>query len=123
MAAGFDAVAFGIDGLGYDQFELELYFSDRRLELANGGVEKRVSCAVQDLYYPGYAQLGAGSLLSPPQAVGGITELYRAVAEHLTNGRPLEGCDEKSALAGLAVIDAVFASLASGGSAVRPKAA
>jgi hypothetical protein len=82
----------------------------------------RVSYSIPDLYYPGYAQLGAGSLLSPPQVVGGMTELYRAVTEHLINGAPLDGCNESSALAGLAVIEAAFASLASGGSAMQPQA-
>jgi len=123
MAAGFDAVLLGMGNVDYDQFELEFYFRDRRIELANGGVEKRVSIAVNDLHYPGYAQLGAATALSADRPVGGMKELYRAVSEHLTKGAPLEGCDEKSALAGLAVVDAVLASLEAGGQAIRPEKA
>jgi UDP-N-acetyl-2-amino-2-deoxyglucuronate dehydrogenase len=120
MAAGFDAVLLGMDGTEYDQFELELYFADRRIELANGGVEKRIARAVPDLHYSGYAQLGGASPLVPSSLVGGMTEFYRAVADHLTSGAALGGCDEIAALSGLAALDAAVASLAGGGRALRP---
>jgi predicted dehydrogenase len=122
MAAGFDAVLLGIDGTDYDQFELELYFADRRIELANGGVEKRIACAVPDLHYPGYAQLGGASPLAASSLVGGMTEFYRAVANHFTSGGVLGGCDEVAALSGIAALDAAVASLAAGGRALRPEA-
>ena len=123
MASGFDAVLLGIDNLDYDQFEFELYFRDQRIELANGGVEKRVSVAINDLHYPGHTQLGPAKALSSAQLVGGMVELYRAASAHLTSGAPLGGCDEASALAGLAVVDAALASRRAGGKAVKPKAA
>jgi predicted dehydrogenase len=122
MAAGFDVVLIGINGLEYDQFEFAFYFQDRCIELANGGVEMQVCRAMNGLYYPGYAQLGTALPLSPAQPVGGLREFYQAVVEHLTTGARLGGCDEKSALAGLAVIDAALASLVAGGKAIGPEA-
>jgi predicted dehydrogenase len=118
MTRGFDAVFIGIDGLNYDQFEAEFYFVDGKLELAAGGVEKRRYRAIADRYYPGYPQLGSGEEIMPAQLVGGFSELYRSVADHLTRGAPLAGCTAEDALHGMAVLDAALASAHSGGKSI-----
>ena len=120
MAAGFDAFAIGVDGLEYDQFEGEFLFPDRRMELANGGTEKRCYKPIGDLYYPGYAQLGAPEELEAPWPVGGFRELYEVIRDHLNQGMLLPGCEGVDALAGLAIQEAVMRSVAAGGVEVEP---
>ena len=118
MKRGFDVLFVGVDGLGYDQFEMEFYLPDQKLELACGGVEKRRSAAVPDRFYKGYVQLGPMQDVTPPQVVGGFQELYESVHEHLTRGAPLEGCGPEDALHGLAVLDAARASARTGGKSI-----
>lgn len=115
MAAGFDALFVGVDGLGYDQFEIELLFPDRRLEYAAGGALRRLWRPREDVFYRGYAHVPAEAEETETGRVGGFRELYAAVRDHLNMGAPLAGCDGDAAVAGLAVLDAALRSARDGG--------
>ena len=58
MAAGFDAVLLGIDGLDYDQFELDFFFDTVRMELADGGTTPRVYHPVDGFALSGLQPIG-----------------------------------------------------------------
>lgn len=115
MASGFDAVVLGMSGLDYDQFEIDVFSADRRLELVSGGVEKRLYRPVADRYYAGYSHLGEPLAAVPAGQVSGFGELYSAIVAHLRDGKPLPGCTGAEALAGLRVLDAARRSAALGG--------
>jgi len=120
MAAGFDVTAIGIDGLGYDQFEIDIYRRDARIELRAGGADIRRYEPVDGLHYKGYRHLKEIDSERDIGPVGGFAELYVALARHVADGAPLGGCDPRTALAGLAVIEAVQRSAAAGGKIVSP---
>lgn len=113
MAAGFEALLIGTDGLGYDLFECDLLLADRRIRLTNGGVEKRVEEPVRDLYYPGYAHLRV--VEERLGRLAGLGEFYAAARDHLETGAPLGGCDGRRAAQGLAVIEAALRSARAAG--------
>lgn len=118
MAAGFDAVLLGMEGASYDQFDIDLFYSDRVLTLRNGGVEKLLSLPVEHLYYPGYAHLGGVQAVSPVQSVTGFAELYAGIARWLDDKTPLAGCTVAEALHGQRVLDAALRSSRAGGAVV-----
>jgi predicted dehydrogenase len=120
MAAGFDVLVVGIEGLDYDQFEGDFFFQTSRLELANSGVELREYHPVNGLYYEGYSQLGSGKFWDTPRPVGGLRELYDCLFEHLVEGKDLPGCDGHAALAGVAVLDSAVRSAEAGGKLIEP---
>ncbi|HWO93202.1 MAG TPA: Gfo/Idh/MocA family oxidoreductase, partial [Dehalococcoidia bacterium] len=115
---GPDLIATGIDGIAYDQFELDLYFRDRRFQLANGGAEKRCSTGVSGWLYPSYVHLAPGQLIEPVTPVGGYRELHEAIWQHLSVGTPMPGCTGPEALTNLLVELALRRSAADGGRAV-----
>jgi scyllo-inositol 2-dehydrogenase (NADP+) len=119
MAAGFDAVVLGMCGLDYDQFEIDVFSADRRLELVSGGVEKRLYRPVADQYYAGYSHLGEPLAAAPSGQVSGFGELYSAIVAHLRDGKPLPGCTGAEALAGMRVLDAARRSAAQGGIVIQ----
>ena len=121
MATGCDAVFIGVDDDGYDQFDVEIVYPDKRIEIANGGCEKTHQEPVGDLYYPGYRHLGPRNRLAPFDTVGGLVEYYRAIRDHLVDGEPLEGCDGFDAARGLAVIEAAVTSARHNGRAIAPR--
>lgn len=121
MAAGFDAVFLGMDDLAYDQFEIDFFGSDSRLEMRAGGADIRRHAPVAGLHYRGYSHLAETEGARDIGPVGGFVELYRAVHDHLLNGAPLAGCDGAAALANMAVIDAALRSAALGGAALAPE--
>jgi len=120
MKAGFDAVIIGMDGLDYDQFEIDFFYADRRIELADGGVAKRRYDPIDGRVYPGYVHLDDVPTTLHRGAVGGFVETYGAIKDHLTGGSPLGGCGAVDAVAGLAVIDAALRSAALDGAPVTP---
>jgi predicted dehydrogenase len=120
MAAGFDAVAMGVDGLGYDLFDIDIFGADARVELRAGGADIRRYAPVQDLHYRGYRHLAEREDERDIGPVGGFVELYRAARDHLAEGAPLAGCDGRAALATMAVLDAALRSAAAGGTPVAP---
>jgi predicted dehydrogenase len=115
MQVGFDAILIGMDGLSYDQFEVDLFYDECRIEIANGGTEMRRYDVVADRYYKGYAQLGPASTIGSDGPVGGLAEFYRAVSDHLASGTALPGCDAREAIAGLEVLHAARESARRGG--------
>jgi len=121
MAAGFDAVAIGFDGLDYDQLEIDVFGLKERLELRAGGAEIRRHIPVEGLYYKSYRHLAEIEAERDRGLVGGFVELYAAITAHLKEGAPLGGCDGGMALAGMAVLDAVQRSAAAVGAAVKPE--
>lgn len=120
MAAGFDALVMGIDGLEYDQFEIDIFGADARVEMRAGGADIRRYSPVDDLFYRGYRHLAERENERDVGPVGGFVELYQAARDHIADGAPLGGCDGQAALANMAVLDAVLRSAASGGAAVAP---
>lgn len=120
MAAGFDAVAMGIDGLDYDQFDIDIFGADARVEMRAGGADIRRYVPVEGLYYRGYRHLAEREDERDIGVVGGFVELYRAARDHIAGGASLAGCDGQAALANMAVLDAVLRSAAAGGAAIAP---
>lgn len=118
MAAGFDAVVLGLGGLDYDQFEIDVFLADRRLEMRAGGVEKLLYRPVADRFYAGYHHLGEPEAIAPTAPVAGLVDLYQAIAAHLEGGDQLPGCTGLEALAGLEVLAAARSSAAAGGAPI-----
>ncbi len=118
MAAGFDAIAVGIEGLDYDQFEIDIMGKAESVSLGSGGADIRRYVAVEALYYHGYSHLAEVDGERDIAPVGGFVELYAAIDAHIRNGVPLPGCDGAAALAGMAVLDAVRRSEKLGGTVV-----
>lgn len=121
MSAGFDVTAIGLDNIDYDQFELDILARDQRVELRAGGADIRRYAPVDGLFYKGYRHLAEIEDERDTGAVGGFAELYQAIARHLGEGAPLPGCDDRAALAGIAVLEAVRRSAAAGGTIVPPE--
>ncbi len=119
MRAGFDAVAMGLPGLGYDQFEIEIFADDAALVLAEGGTSIVLRGAQPGKRYAGYAHLADAAPDEGP--VGGFVEFYAALALALSGRGPMAGCDHHAALENIAVLEAVRSSLSRGGVAVRPR--
>ena len=119
LAAGFDAIVLGMHGLDYDQFEIDVFTPDRRLELVAGGVEKRLYQPVRERFYAGYSHLGEPVAAAPAGQVSGFGELYAAIVAHLRDGVPLPGCTGVEALAGLRVLDAARRSAVLGGAVIE----
>ena len=120
MEASFDAVFVGMSGLSYDQFEIDFFFEDLRLEYASGGAERRAWRPVADRLYRGYTQLAHDDSVAEQSIVGGFRETYAAIRDHLRDGAPLGGCGAADAVAGLAVLDAVPRSARARGRLVCP---
>lgn len=118
MQQGFDALVVGMSGLRFDQFEIDLFFDDRRIEIANGGVEIRRYDPVPDRFYPGYTQLGPASVAGADALVSGLPQFYQAIHDHFAGGVPLRGCDGQQAIAGLAVLEAALYSAREGGRSI-----
>ncbi|MDT3687778.1 MAG: Gfo/Idh/MocA family oxidoreductase [Pseudorhodoplanes sp.] len=115
MQQGFDAHVIGMSGLRFDQFEIDLFFEDRRIEIANAGVEMRRYDPVPDRFYPGYTQLGPGTRVGADAAISGLYQFYQAISYHFACGAPLPGCDGLEAIAGLTVLEAALRSAREGG--------
>lgn len=111
LAAGFDAMVLGMDGLAYDQFEIELYLPDQRIELVAGGVEHWSQRPQADRFYPGYAHLGPAAALAPSGPVSGLAELWAEIARAPSPA----GCTAAEALAGMEILSAARLSAARGG--------
>lgn len=114
MRSGFDAFILGMDGLNYDQFEVDIYYCDHRIELSAGGVEMRKYLPILGLYYPEYCHLGTPEVLSCGRRISGFDELYLAIGEYLSDRAPLPGCSGEEALWGLRILDAARTSARTG---------
>lgn len=119
MRAGFDAVALGLPGLGYDQFEVEVFGDDFTLALAEGGTSISLRKAQPGKRYTGYTHLAEVMLDEGP--VAGFVEFYKALASSLAGRSVMGGCDHHAALENIAVLEAVRESLSRGGASVRPR--
>ena len=113
LEAGFDAYCIGIDGLSYDQFEIDIFAEDSRLEIADGGAVIRQYAPQASKHYSGYTQLEQVGLadIAP---VGGLAELYRVIQIHFDNPQKLPGCNGNQALMNLAILDAAERSFSNG---------
>jgi predicted dehydrogenase len=114
-----EVAATGLTDVDYDVFEIDFHFRNGRLELANGGVERRVWRPVDNPYYPGYRKLEVDPIESAEGPVSGLSEFYIAARNHLRDGSRLPGCDGQMALSGLKIITAVRQSAESGGCWVK----
>lgn len=115
LEAGFECLIQSVSGAHFDIFEIEVLFEDRALRLSNGGVEKYWSCAVEDLYYPGYTQLWQNRCSE--ELVDGLTPMYRSIADHLERGGELIGASGERAAHGIAILEAAVRSAAAFGEA------
>lgn len=108
MSCGFDVFIIGVEDVGYDQFELEMFFRDKKITFGNGGCEKVCQRAQKDLYYSGYAQLGKAEPFYEPGPLSGMVGLYRQVAEWFDdNSKQPPGCGIDEAIHGMKVLEAV----------------
>lgn len=114
LNAGFEAIFIGIDSLDYDQFEIDIFLKNKRLILENGGCQKIIQSPIDGLFYPNYIQLGQRDYISEPGPFSGLSELYNAVYNYLTNDVEMPGCTAYEAYKGLSVLDAVIESRNSG---------
>jgi UDP-N-acetyl-2-amino-2-deoxyglucuronate dehydrogenase len=114
LESGVEAIFIGLDGLDYDQLDIELYFADQRLSYLSGGAEQRAWHSEADLFYQGYSHLAEGGGASTGQ-IGGFRELYDNVHQHLAFNQPLTGCDGTGAVLVQAVLAAVVRSTEDGG--------
>lgn len=115
FAAGFDALIVGLDGVAYDQFDIELFFSDRRIVLIAGGQEIWCQIGVTDRLFPGYVHLGEPVALDVDQPLDDLAQFWTAVSRHLMRDEPLAGCTAAEAVAGLRVLEAAQLSAQDGG--------
>jgi predicted dehydrogenase len=118
---GLEATAIALEDVTYDAFDVDLLYGSGRIELSAGGFGRRVWRPVAGLHYDGYAHLAVDANASEESAVGGIAEFYAAAGSHLEKGTTLAGCDGAAALHGLAVIEAVRRSAATGGVWQKPQ--
>ena len=119
MSADFDAIFLGIEELQYDQFEIDIFGEDERVELADGGVEIRHYRPQLDKHYNGYTQLKLDNHIDRAP-VGGFAELYEAARKYCLDGKDMTGCDGLQALMNLAVLEAAARSFANGGTCETP---
>lgn len=119
MAKGFDAILIGVDGVRYDQFEIDIYGNADKIEMRGGGSVIRRCRAVDDHYHKGYADLVGEDCDRGP--VDGFSELYRHIADCHESGAKVRGCTLPMAVANAAVLDAALLSAARGGISVKPQ--
>jgi len=116
---GVEAIFISLDGLAYDQFDIELYFADQRLSYLSGGAEQRSWRGKADLFYQGYDHLAESNDGASIGQIGGFRELYQDIHQHLEFGRPLGGCDGTGAVLVQAVLAAVVDSAEHGGTLIE----
>lgn len=116
---GVETVFVSLDGLGYDQFDIELYFAGQRLSYLSGGAEQRSWQSEADLFYQGYNHLAESVDGASIGQIGGFRELYQNIRQHLEFGQPLEGCDGASAVLVQAVLAATIHSAENGGISIE----
>lgn len=114
MAAGFELLVVGIDGLGYDQFDVDVFLPDEKLAIHLGGCDRSMQTPVNGRFYPGYVHLGTPVALGQAGPIGGMLELYRDIRSYLETGARLAGCTVEAAAHGVAVLEAVDMSRQSG---------
>ncbi len=106
MAAGFDVVAIGLEGIVYDQFDLDIFLTDRRLSLVAGGVEVWEQTSVADRFFPGYSHLGVPALMCGGEPESGLEPLWTLIGQNRAQGVPPAVCTAADAIAGLRVLEA-----------------
>ena len=106
----------GLSDIGYDMFEIDVYFADGMVSARNNAAEKYVYTRRDDLFYPGYAGLVAEAGIADP--IGGFTETYREIARRIDGGVEdpgVELCSPALALCGVQILHAVLCSHRDGG--------
>jgi len=116
---GIEAVFIGLDGLNYDQFDIDIYFADQRLSYLSGGAEQRSWLGEDDLNYQGYRHLAEVSDGASTGQIGGFRELYDNIRLYLEWGQPLAGCDGAGAVLVQTALAAVIHSAKDGGISIK----
>jgi predicted dehydrogenase len=119
MVTGFDAVLIGVDDVNYDQFEIDIYGTNEKIEMRGGGCVIRKCHAVDDHYHEGYADLVEGDGDTGP--VDGFRELYEHIIDCHETGDLVSGCTLSTAVENAAILDAALISASRGGISVEPK--
>ena len=110
MADGLEVYIIGLDELEYDQFDIDVFLPNGKLNLHLGGCDMSWQRPHKDRFYKGYTHLGIPTLLKSPAPISGLVEFYANAIDHLKNGKELKGCSVKAAAHGVAVLEAVAAS-------------
>ncbi len=119
MDVGVDVYIVSLDNLSFDQFEIDVFFSDRVLSYTAGGAAQLVRTARQDLHYRGFSHLPAEADDVWAGQVGGFREIYEGLRDHLVNGSALGGCTGREALEVQSVIEGVRESASADGRVVN----
>lgn len=114
MKSGLKILAFGLDEVEYDLFEVDIFYLKSLVSFKNGGMTKSVRYSEANIYNDGYSHLGEPKPLSNLNNIDGLMPLYTAIAENLSYGAGLPGCDMHDAIYGLKVIHALEKSAKTG---------
>ncbi len=120
MEAGFDVFFVGLDGLGYDQLEMDIVAADGILEWRAGGAAIAWRTPIDGRFYKDYRHLGDVPALADEGPVQGFLELYAAATRFLASGAALEGCSGHAAAHVAAVLDAARVSAGNHGAPAAP---
>lgn len=100
-----------IDRVNYDQFEIDLFFKDKKISFRNGGVEKTKSEAIDSLYYSGYHHLGKKKIFKDQDLIGDLRILYEMICNYFIDKNykvPL--CDINQSFYNVKIIDSIISS-------------
>ena len=100
-----------IDKVNYDQFEIDLFFKDKKISFRNGGVEKTKSHAIDSLYYSGYSHLGEEKNFKEQDFIGDFRILYEMIFNSFSfRNYQLPLCDLNEGFYNLKVINSIITS-------------
>ncbi|MGO9133442.1 MAG: Gfo/Idh/MocA family protein [Methylovirgula sp.] len=78
--SGFDARLIGLDDVGYELFEVDIFYPDRKIEIELGGYEIRELEAKEGIHYPRYVSLREVKDLYERGPVAGLKDAYSRIA-------------------------------------------
>lgn len=107
MKNNIDVMAQMIEGVNYDQFEIDLFFKEMVVSMKNGGKEKYISESKESMYYNGYTHLKKPKIFCNQDLIGNLEPLYQRLSDYILNKRKTDLCDLSEAFYNMKVIDAL----------------
>lgn len=107
---GTEVIFLAMNHVAYDQLELDVYEDRCVYKIRNAGTEMTKEELIEDLYYPGYAQLGGSQNLKLPSIISATKGLYENVAKYFGQHDRIIGCTIQEALYNIKVLEAVVES-------------
>ena len=107
MKKEFEVQVIGLNDLEYDQFEIEFYFSNKKVSFLYGGAKKFVQIPKENLYFQNYNHLMKPESFSKNNLQDGMSNLYINIKDYIYNNKEINGCSIKEAMHGISVLDAV----------------